>query len=322
MGNCIGKDNRHRQSQQLNQNFNAQPQQQQQMQLQSQPQPQAQMTAAQTAFIYQSLYQTHASNGRQLSQQPARPVPQQPMQPPPQEPLIKTAVGMKCYSSINKNSIKLIPKPNEPNTYSIEFEIVTTYESHMTIYFFAQEMVDIKGIPYFYVDTSKYPPPQFYKIPVGNQNFQNLCFINTAQYKIDELFFKNKQIYPIIVEILPIYDLNLMPPQSQATYFIFSRTQENLSLKPIRQKFTVSGVSYELMEIFGSSKENDEDSRECIICMAETKNTAVMPCAHVCLCEACALLIQKEAKPKCPICRGKIKGYMKIEAAAEKNDGK
>lgn len=263
-----------------------------------------QMSQAERANIFESLYQAQAANRLNTPQ---------PEKPQIQNSLVNTATAMKCHSSINKASTNLVSNVDQPNILSIEFDILTTYECQLTIYFFAQEIFDVKGVPSYYVDTTKFPPPQYFKIFAGNQTFRNLCFIDTSLYSIDDLFFKNKQIYPIIIEIFPYSQPENNFLQAQTTYYSFSRNKDSLMLKPIRQKFTNNGISYELMEIFGSSPENQHDSRDCIICMSETKDTVIMPCAHVCLCTPCSILMQKEGKDKCPICRSAIKSYMKIE---------
>ena len=54
--------------------------------------------------------------------------------------------------------------------------------------------------------------------------------------------------------------------------------------------------------------------KECAVCMSENKDTIVLPCRHLCLCNTCANLLRMQdrvdetsptlqAPPKCPICR-------------------
>lgn len=58
-------------------------------------------------------------------------------------------------------------------------------------------------------------------------------------------------------------------------------------VKVIKQILWVEGVRYELREIYGigtSSAEGFDDSepgKECVICMTEPKDTAVLPCRHM-----------------------------------------
>lgn len=54
-----------------------------------------------------------------------------------------------------------------------------------------------------------------------------------------------------------------------------------------------------------AAEKNDEDSEECVICLTNPKDTAVIPCRHLCLCKECAEPLRKQS-PKCPVCRGPI----------------
>ena len=40
----------------------------------------------------------------------------------------------------------------------------------------------------------------------------------------------------------------------------------------------------------------------CVVCMDAPKNRVVLPCMHMCVCEACAQLL----RDRCPVCRGPI----------------
>ncbi len=45
-----------------------------------------------------------------------------------------------------------------------------------------------------------------------------------------------------------------------------------------------------------------ENTRECVVCMSDPKDTAVLPCRHMCLCAQCAEQLRYQSN-KCPICR-------------------
>lgn len=50
--------------------------------------------------------------------------------------------------------------------------------------------------------------------------------------------------------------------------------------------------------------EEDEDGL-CVICLTNAKDTAVMPCRHMCMCKDCGEELLKH-KPVCPVCRAPI----------------
>ena len=49
--------------------------------------------------------------------------------------------------------------------------------------------------------------------------------------------------------------------------------------------------------------EENMDQALCIICIANKKNTVLVPCGHLCVCHECTTGILKANPPKCPVCR-------------------
>ena len=48
-----------------------------------------------------------------------------------------------------------------------------------------------------------------------------------------------------------------------------------------------------------------EDATSCVVCRDRPRSLVIIPCAHACLCSACATSIMATST-KCPICREKI----------------
>eukprot|EP00300_Choanocystis_sp_HF-7_P041314 c8023_g2_i1.p1 GENE.c8023_g2_i1~~c8023_g2_i1.p1 ORF type:complete len:289 (-),score=62.54 c8023_g2_i1:85-951(-) len=61
---------------------------------------------------------------------------------------------------------------------------------------------------------------------------------------------------------------------------------------------------YDIQEVFGS-RENAEES-DCVVCLTVPMNTILLPCRHLCVCDACFRMIDK-----CPICRADFTGFLK-----------
>lgn len=61
--------------------------------------------------------------------------------------------------------------------------------------------------------------------------------------------------------------------------------------------------------------DNDiEDSGlECVICMSDMRDTLILPCRHLCLCQACADSLRYQAN-NCPICRSPFRALLQIKA--------
>jgi hypothetical protein len=55
----------------------------------------------------------------------------------------------------------------------------------------------------------------------------------------------------------------------------------------------------------GVTADIDDEDNLCVICLTNEKDTAVIPCRHLCLCKDCASTLMQHT-PKCPVCRGPI----------------
>jgi hypothetical protein len=136
-----------------------------------------------------------------------------------------------------------------------------------------------------------------------------------------------------------------LPPwaQAQSTYAKLVRADEgHWGLQILKQKIWVSGVSYELQEIYGMEASRaagvaagtpvgggagsasggggggeDTEGRECVICMSAPRDTTVLPCRHMCMCQACAAALRTQTN-KCPICREPMESllHIKLQGAA------
>ncbi|CAD7699300.1 unnamed protein product [Ostreobium quekettii] len=129
--------------------------------------------------------------------------------------------------------------------------------------------------------------------------------------------------------------------QSQTTYACLVKEEDGTwEARPIRQKIWVENVSYELQEIYGiqdiyggDKKEKamalgtagyseDLEGKECVICLAAVRDTTVLPCRHMCMCEACARELQRQQVSRCPICRDLIESLLHIKRPEKKTGDK
>lgn len=75
---------------------------------------------------------------------------------------------------------------------------------------------------------------------------------------------------------------------AQITQAVIEKSSDDkFKVKVIKQILWVDGERYELREIFGLASSGNEDAngddlgKECVICMSEPRDTAVMPCRHM-----------------------------------------
>jgi hypothetical protein len=56
----------------------------------------------------------------------------------------------------------------------------------------------------------------------------------------------------------------------------------------------------------------DAEETMCVVCFDAPKEYIIVPCGHLCVCEACAERLTKTRTPMCPVCRGPIRETMKV----------
>jgi hypothetical protein len=56
----------------------------------------------------------------------------------------------------------------------------------------------------------------------------------------------------------------------------------------------------------------DGEETLCVVCFDAPKDHIIVPCYHLCVCEACANLLTQMEKPTCPICRTAIQQTNKV----------
>ncbi|TPP55238.1 Zinc finger, C3HC4 type (RING finger) family protein [Leishmania donovani] len=61
----------------------------------------------------------------------------------------------------------------------------------------------------------------------------------------------------------------------------------------------------------------DEEDGLCVICLTNPKDTAVMPCRHMCMCKDCGEQLLKH-KPVCPVCRAPISTLLHMPSLSNK----
>jgi hypothetical protein len=55
-----------------------------------------------------------------------------------------------------------------------------------------------------------------------------------------------------------------------------------------------------------------EDQMLCVVCLDERKQHAMVPCMHMCACEACAQRLLAAPAPHCPVCRTPIERSTRV----------
>ena len=169
----------------------------------------------------------------------------------------------------------------------------------ITILFFAKEEPNCRFVP-IYPDAFKPVKIPFQKGP-AQKFFQPMgTGFDLGFFELDDLSkpSPSEDVFPLVISAETCSpsqsnDERIGEPQPdnshmQITQAVLGKKNGNpFQVKVIRQLLWIDGMRYELREIFGigsSSSEgfdNNDSGKECVICMTEPKDTAVLPCRHM-----------------------------------------
>jgi len=270
-------------------------------------------------------------------------------------PQLHNTVSIKSPVNLNKESLQIIPK-EETGKYNIQFSFDTTSECVVKIIFKAQELFDADTKTIKYKSTSL-KHSDIIPIPFGrglNQSFHssslksNLIDLNINEFTEEEMtYIEGSKNYPIVIVIESVTNETEIPQEKELersskdinkkitaqitiANIIKSNSASNntpiYDLKVITQKILFGGITYVVYDIYGIEQIKygpTSHQEECVICLSEPRNSVVLPCRHLCLCNQCAEELRYQSN-KCPICRGPVRSLLKIEVSIKGNskDGK
>jgi hypothetical protein len=170
----------------------------------------------------------------------------------------------------------------------------------ITIFYFAKEEADCRFVPLL--------PEAFMPLRIPFQKGLGQKFVQPSGTGIDLGFFElddlskpspGEDLFPLVISAEtclpphsteehlgePVPNAN---PHTQITQAILQKNNdEPFRVRVIKQILWIDGVRYELREIYGIGSSVVEDfddndpGKECVICMTEPKDTAVLPCRHM-----------------------------------------
>lgn len=258
--------------------------------------------------------------------------------PAPHEP-VKT---LRSLVNIRKDSLRLVrykdgaDSPTEDSEkprilYSLEFTFDADARVAITIYCQAAEEF-LNGMAVY---SPKSPTLQsetvHYKRGVS-QHFSLPSFkIDFSEWKDDELNFDlDRGVFPVVIQaMVDEGDVVEVTGHAHVLLAAFEKHVDgSFSVKPLKQKQIVDRVSYLLQEIYGienknnqetkpSDEENSDNSNECVVCLSDLRDTLILPCRHLCLCNSCADTLRYQAS-NCPICRLPFRALLQIRAVRKK----
>ncbi|SBT70549.1 RING zinc finger protein, putative [Plasmodium malariae] len=244
-------------------------------------------------------------------------------------------------TSVVRNSVNLRKKTlriinNGNNVYLINFVFDSLYDVDISIYFCCNEEFtktqETCYCPTKYKTVTTIYPKQINQIYLSRPEEG----INLNLFDINDL--KWKPSYEYIIPILIVLKAIGAPvPQAQYNYAYLQEIDvknnntgygEKYKIVLYRQKIQFGIRYFEVQEIFGIEKSSEAQSnpvsgflsgRECVICLTEERDTAILPCRHMCLCNVCANVVRMQ-NTKCPICRQDVRGLLQISIDNNKKD--
>ncbi|XP_051925620.1 E3 ubiquitin ligase RNF157 isoform X3 [Hippocampus zosterae] len=258
--------------------------------------------------------------------------------PPPQEP-VKT---LRSLINIRKDTLRLVrcsedlklPGDDEAGKrracYNVEFTFDADTQVAITIYYQAIEEFH-NGVPvYLPQDGSLQSETVHFKRGVSQQFCLPSHTVNLSEWADEELLFDpDREIFPMVVQAA----VDEGDEHLGHSHILLATFEKHLDgsycVKPLKQKQVVDGVSYLLQEIYGiENKYNSQESKvaddeisdnsaECVVCLSDVRDTLILPCRHLCLCNACADTLRYQANC-CPICRLPFRALLQIRAMRKK----
>mmetsp|Transcript_9853 Transcript_9853/g.17912 ORF Transcript_9853/g.17912 Transcript_9853/m.17912 type:complete len:128 (+) Transcript_9853:478-861(+) len=61
--------------------------------------------------------------------------------------------------------------------------------------------------------------------------------------------------------------------------------------------------------------EGEADGGDCVICLSNPREVAILHCRHVCLCLTCAQITSSTWSFQCPVCRGRVAAMVGLKDA-------
>ncbi|KAL0347965.1 UNVERIFIED_CONTAM: putative E3 ubiquitin-protein ligase LUL4 [Sesamum angustifolium] len=257
-----------------------------------------------------------------------------PPPPPPLQPAPyvdhQSAKKIKNDVNVHKDTIRLQVDEQSPDCHLVSFTFDALVDGSITIFYFAKEGDNCRFTPV-------YPEIVPVKVPFQKGLGQKFCQpsgtgVDLGFFDTDDLSKPVEDIYPLVISaeshgpsmsMASSEELENMSPHAQISQAVLQKKDGGIfQVKVIKQILWIDNARYELREIFGISNSDEaaindmESGKECIICMTEVKNTAVLPCRHMCMCSDCAKELRIQSN-KCPVCRQPIEELLEIKVDEE-----
>ncbi|PIN09738.1 putative E3 ubiquitin ligase [Handroanthus impetiginosus] len=246
----------------------------------------------------------------------------------------QSAKKVKNDVNVHKDTIRLQLDDLHPDCHLVTFTFDALVDGSITIFYFAKEGNNCTFTPVY---------PEIVPVKIPFQKGLGQKFYQPSGTGVDLGFFDTDDLskpitgedaYPLVISAESCVPSTpsgehtnegqlSASPHAQITQAVLEKNNNgNFQVKVVKQILWIDGARYELREIFGISDSDEaavsdmESGKDCIICLTEAKNTAVLPCRHMCMCSECAKELRLQSN-KCPVCRQPIAELLEIKLDEE-----
>lgn len=236
---------------------------------------------------------------------------------------------MKALDSATK--LHGIGTGSKSSSFNIEFTFDADAKCAVTLYYFAQEEIGSGGLVYVPRDPSLTSETYHYERGANQLFSQTTHIFNPALFPEEDLGYNaEKDVFPVVIHCA-IEEGAETSRQSHTTICVIDRHPDGtFALRALKQKIFIDGLCYLLQEIYGienksinrtlNEDDTEDNGSECVICMCDTRDTLILPCRHLCLCNSCADSLRYQAN-NCPICRAPFRALLQIRAVQKNANG-
>jgi len=263
------------------------------------------------------------------------------------QPQVQETRKVRNRCNVRKPTLVLTPCPHDREAYRIEFEFDAIEPCYVSTFVLTLEAQD--GSLNYSMGGHEPGPRVRFPSGMGQRFSHREHVVRPGRTDLETLRSADGDLFPIIIRLEAVTEegqsqgqsIDHLPPgsapplwvQSQTTYAVVEGGSDGLRPRVLKQKIFSGGATYELQEIFGINNSvasglaaggqggqgqfQDDGSADCIICMSKGRDTAVLPCRHMCMCQECAKALispdnTSSTRAKCPICRRLVHNILTI----------
>ncbi|OWM74207.1 probable E3 ubiquitin-protein ligase LUL4 [Punica granatum] len=249
-------------------------------------------------------------------------------QPPPPYVEHQNARKVRNVVNVHKDTVRIRVDELNPDHHLVSFVFDALHDGSIRILYFAMEESNCRFVP---ILPEAFTPLKFPFQKGLRQEFSQPfgTGIDLGFFELDDLSKPSPEedVFPLVIAAETYPQLSSgddhtssQSPHMQITQAVLEKNgSDPFEVKVVKQVLWVDGVRYELKEIYGLGSSSGESytnegdgGKECVICMTEPKDTAVLPCRHMCMCNECSKALRLQSN-KCPICRQPIEELIEIK---------